>query len=450
MKNTLLFKKVNTFMFWCVAVLLLSISNKGYGQLLVENFSYSTPGNLQIAATPNWAAHSGTSNYVQYTNTGLTFAGHAGSGVGGAATTATSGVGDHNRTFTSQNSGTVYMSCLVNISAVGTSADYFIHFNSASFAARVGAVTSGTNLRFGISKAGTPTIVTTTNFALGTTYMLVVKYTFIAGATNDTVDLWVLPAFASSEASAGAPLQSTLVGTDAASLSAVCIRQGSTVPAATIDAFRVGTSWADIAPAASLINSGNNYAATAFSTTYGTASSSESFLVTGSLLTNDVVATAQTGFEVSRSDVVSYGPTATFTAAEANAGTLSVLVRLKDNANAGNYNTQNAVVLSSSPAANVNIVTSASGNTVTPLGLTISGLSSQDKIFDGNTAATLLGSATLNGVLFSDDVSLSGSAVANYSSAAVGGPYVVTVTGFSLSGTKAANYSLSQPTVANA
>jgi hypothetical protein len=451
MKNTLLFKKVNTFMFWCAAVLLLSFSNKGYGQLLVDNFSYSTPGNLQTAASPNWAAHSGTSNYVQYTNTGLSFAGHAGSGVGGAATTATSGAGDHNRTFTSQNSGTVYMSCLVNITAVTASVDYFLHFNAPSnFTARVGAVTSGTNLRFGISKAGTPTIVTTSNFALGTTYMIVVKYTFVAGTLNDICDLWVLPAFASSEALAGAPLQSTLVGADAASLSAVAIRQGSTVPAATIDAFRVGTTWADIAPAASLINSGNNYSATAFSNTYGTASASQSFLVTGSLLTNDVVATAQTGFEVSRSDVVSYGATATFTAAEANAGTLSVLVRLKDNANAANYNAQNAVVLSSSPAANVNIVTSASGNTVTPLGLTISGLSSQDKTFDGNTTATLLGAPTLNGVLFSDDVSLAGSAVANYSSAAAGGPYVITVSGFSLTGTKAGNYSLAQPTVTDA
>ena len=279
--------------------------------------------------------------------------------------------------------------------------------------------------------------------------MVVVKYTFIAGPGNDTCDLWILPTFASTEALAGAPLQSTSVGTDATALNAVAIRQG-TAPLARIDAFRVGKTWANIAPAASLINSGNNYNATAFSTTYGTASASQSFVVAGSLLTNDVLATAANRFEVSRSDVVSYGDTATFTAAEANAGTLSVLVRLKDNAYAGNEGAQYVVELSSSPAASVNIVTSASGNPVTPLGLTISGLSSQDKTFDGNTTATLLGAPTLNGVLFSDDVSLAGSAVANYSSAAVGGPYAITVSGFSLTGTKAANYSLSQPTVANA
>ena len=447
MKNTLLFKKVNTFMFWCVALLLLSFSNKGYGQLLVENFSYTTAGPLQTASG-TWAVHSGATPFVQYSNTGLTYAGHAGSGVGGSATFGT-GTADHNRTFTAQTTGTVYMSCLVNITSVSATGDYFLHFNSTgTFAARIAATTSGTNLRFGVSKSAAP-VAATTNFVLGTTYMLVVKYTYIAGLTNDQVDLWVLPAFASTEALAGTPLQTTTTGTDATTLGAMAIRQGSPLPVGSVDAIRVGTSWADIAPAASLINSGNNYSATAFSNTYGTASATQSFVVAGSLLTNDVVATAQTGFEVSRSDVVSYGATATFTAAEANAGTFSVLVRLKNNANAGNYNAQNAVVLSSSPAANVNIVTSASGNTVSTLGLNISGVSAQDKTFDGNNTATLTGSALLNGVLFSDDVVLGGTPSATFSSASVG-TWPVTVIGYAISGTKASNYSLSQPTVANA
>ncbi|WP_298222611.1 YDG domain-containing protein, partial [Flavobacterium sp.] len=448
MKNTLLFKKANTLMFWCVALLLLCMPGKGYAQLLLtEDFSYgATAGNLQTIASPNWAAHSGTSNFVQYSTTGLTFSGHAGSGVGGAATVISSGAGDHNRTFTSQTSGTVYMSCLVRISAAAAGSDYFIHFNSGTFNARVAAQLSGSNIRFGISKAATPTVATT-NFNLNTTYMVVVKYTFIAGSANDTCDLWVLPAFASTEGLAGAPLQSTAAGTDATALNAVAIRQG-TAPSATIDAFRVGNTWADIAPSASLINGGTT-SATAFTTAYGTASASQSFPVSGTLLSNPLVATAGTGFEVSRNDVVSYGATATYTAAEANAGGVSFLVRLKNNASAGSYNAQNAAVLSSSPAPNANIVTSASGNTVTPLGLTITGLSAQDKIFDGSTSATLTGTAILNGVLFSDDVTLGGSPSATFSSAAVG-TWPVTVTGYTISGTKAANYSLAQPTVANA
>ena len=449
MKNMLLFKKANTFMFWCVALLLLCVSGKGYSQLLLtEDFSYgATAGNLQTIASPNWVAHSGTSNFVQYSTTGLTFSGHAGSGVGGGATISSSGVGDHNRTFTSQTSGTVYMSCLVRISAATASNDYILHFNSGTFNARVAVQLSGANIRFGISKAATPTVATT-NFNLNTTYMVVVKYTFITGTTtNDTCDLWVLPTFASTEALAGAPLQSTSAGTDATALNAVSIRQG-TPPTGSIDAFRVGNTWADIAPSASLINGGTT-STTAFTTTYGTASTSQSFAVSGTLLSNPLLATAATGFEVSRNDVVSYGATATYTAAEANAGGVSFLVRLKNNASAISYNAQNAVVLSSSPAPNANIVTSASGNTVTPLGLTITGVSAQDKTFNGTNTATLTGTAVLNGVLFSDDVVLGGTPSATFSSAAVG-TWPVTVTGYSISGTKAANYSLSQPTVANA
>ena len=142
------------------------------------------------------------------------------------------------------------MSCLVNVTAVSATGDYFLHFNSTgTFAARIAATTSSGNLRFGLGKSAAP-VAATTNFVLGTTYMLVVKYTYIAGATNDQVDFWVLPTFAATETAAGAPLQTFTAGTDATTLNAICIRQASPVPAATIDAIRVGNTWADMAPSA--------------------------------------------------------------------------------------------------------------------------------------------------------------------------------------------------------
>src|SRR5439155_418276 len=66
---------------------------------------------------------------------------------------------------------------------------------------------------------------------------------------------------------------------------------------------------------------------------------------------------------------------------------------------------------------------------------------------DGNTAATLnLGSAALLGVLSGDSVTLnSASALANFASPTVGTAKTVTVSGLSLSGADAANYTLSQP-----
>ena len=101
---------------------------------------------------------------------------------------------------------------------------------------------------------------------------------------------------------------------------------------------------------------------TAFTTTYGTASSAQNFTLTGSGLTANLVATAPTGFEVS-SDGTTYGSTATFTTTAGSAsGTLRV--RLAATASAsGSYNSQN-IVLSSTGANNINIVTTSSGNAV--------------------------------------------------------------------------------------
>lgn len=102
--------------------------------------------------------------------------------------------------------------------------------------------------------------------------------------------------------------------------------------------------------------------AAAFTTTYGTASAAQSFNISGSNLTANLVATAPTGFEVS-ADGTTYGTTATFTQTGGSAsGTL--LIRLKADAAPGeNYNSQN-IVLSSTGAADVNISTTATGNLV--------------------------------------------------------------------------------------
>ena len=105
------------FKFLSILLLVLLVSGKSWGQILTEDFSYSTAGNITTASGGNWSAHSGTTFYPQYTNSGLTFSGHAGSSIGGALSISSTGVADVNRTFTSQNSGTVYMSCLVNFSA---------------------------------------------------------------------------------------------------------------------------------------------------------------------------------------------------------------------------------------------------------------------------------------------------------------------------------------------
>ena len=64
---------------------------------------------------------------------------------------------------------------------------------------------------------------------------------------------------------------------------------------------------------------------------------------------------------------------------------------------------------SSSNATSVNVATVSS--TVTAKELTVTGLSANNKVFDGNTAATLTGTGSLVRVINSDVVSLDGTPV---------------------------------------
>lgn len=84
--------------------------------------------------------------------------------------------------------------------------------------------------------------------------------------------------------------------------------------------------------------------------------------------------------------------------------------------------------------------------TVTPKALTIIGLTANNKVQDGTITATLSGTATLNGVILGDDVVLSGAPTATFADATVGNGKAVTITGYSITGTKAVNYTVSQPT----
>ena len=183
--------------------------------------------------------------------------------------------------------------------------------------------------------------------------------------------------------------------------------------------------------------------ATAFTTTYGTASAAQTFSISGSGLSADITATAPTGFQVS-SDGTTFGSSATFTQ---SGGSASGSLRLRLAATAtvgGSYNAQN-VTLVSTGATTINITTAASGNTVSAKGLTISGLSGVDKAYDGTTTATLGGTAAYAGLVNSESFpTVQGTPTASFATASVGSAKAVTVTGYTA---PSANYTLSsQPT----
>ena len=94
-----------------------------------------------------------------------------------------------------------------------------------------------------------------------------------------------------------------------------------------------------------------------------------------------------------------------------------------------------------------NLITSTTF-TVAAKPLTVTGITASNKVYNGNTTATLnTGSAALVGVVSGDSVTLNtGSAVGTFDNKNVGTGKTVTVSGLTISGADAGKYTLTQPT----
>ena len=321
-------KKFFTLLVFCAFVFTTK------AQLLTENFSYTVG---QAITANGWTAHSAAgTNAITVTAPGLSYTGHPGSGVGNAVTMTTSGE-DDNRTFTSTNSGSVYFSFLVNLSAV-QGGDYFIGVlqNTSIFPVRVYAKTDGAGgFYFGASKGNSTAAYETNVRSLNTTYLVVAKYTYNTGTTtDDVVDLWVNPALGGTETTATIP---NITGTslDATSISAIYLRQGSAASAATpqVDAILVGTTWADVTPSGatpslSISSPLSSFGNVCINTTAGP----NSFTISGSNLTNaNVNVAALSGYEYATATGGPYTNTLSITQA-GGTFTQQVYVRFKPTA----------------------------------------------------------------------------------------------------------------------
>ena len=84
---------------------------------------------------------------------------------------------------------------------------------------------------------------------------------------------------------------------------------------------------------------------------------------------------------------------------------------------------------------------------ITVKALTVIGITANDKTYDASTTATLVGTpGTLVGIVDGDFVSLTGTAVGTFATSSAGNNILVTVSGQSLTGAQASNYSLTEPT----
>lgn len=208
--------------------------------LLVEDFNYSIGSDIK---SQGWPIHSGsgaTKDSILVTN-GLTFAGYPGSGVGGAAA-LTGAYCDHNKTFTSQTSGTVYASFMMNANATNRPG-YFFHLGtnpmSTTFFTRVWINATGTGTAIGTYS---PEPASYYPITAGTTYIFVVKYDF----TTKVSSLYVLSSIPTTEPTTPAATYtetSTISGVGAVALRQYTFTGSTTNENITVDGIRVATSW---------------------------------------------------------------------------------------------------------------------------------------------------------------------------------------------------------------
>jgi hypothetical protein len=234
-------------------------------QTYIEEFNYGS--NIDTLTNPanggvNWKSHSGTrgsfTSSLVYNPTSLSYSGYSSSGVGGSLEVwGTSRSEDANRVVPVYTNGSVYASFLVKIDTVASAStvgDYFVHFadtfgtSISNFRPRLfvkmGSVAS--TFKLGLAKGGTGAVaVFTSDYAFGTTLLVVLKYKFDLSATsNDSTFAYIF----NSGIPLTEPTSATLVSTDASSdlsrIRSICIRQGSAANyRGSVDGFRIANSW---------------------------------------------------------------------------------------------------------------------------------------------------------------------------------------------------------------
>jgi hypothetical protein len=230
--------------------------------LLSENFSYNLSDTLSNILGSGWTpiATVNTVNKVPVV-AGLTYAGYAMSNIGNAVLVKNTGQ-DIGKAFIGTNirSNSVYASFLMNVSAAQANGDYFFTMldsalNGINYRARTFIKSSGTGFRIGVSKSGGAAVAgfNPTDLVFGTTYQVVVKYTIVSGATNDSVKLFINPVLGANEpaaTSSAVVTENDITLNSTTGLGGIVLRQGTSTnaPTLTIDGIIVGQTWASVTP----------------------------------------------------------------------------------------------------------------------------------------------------------------------------------------------------------
>ena len=258
---------------FCAATMTMTLTASAE-TYLAESFDYAE-GNLY--GNGKWVKYGKkTTAPVQVANSPLTFAGYQDNAAGNAVR-LTKESGEYCQVLfrdkgTDAAKGTVYYSALVNVSelpsgsrtaafmaltgANSLDATKFGDAEAGSEGAGLFAQASGEGFKLGVSRnvANLGNVKTSVAWAdeecaLGTTYLVVVKYEIVDGADNDRISLWINPAKGDAE-----PAASVVADEESAESLAdvrgIELRQGSSsvakTPVVVIDEVRVASTWDEI------------------------------------------------------------------------------------------------------------------------------------------------------------------------------------------------------------
>lgn len=378
-----------------------TVAMSGWSQLLNEPFNY-TPD-----ATNGLFAQSG-GIWVRI-NTGDSILVDAGSlsYTGLAASTGNKvkfdgGGADYYRDFTSQTTGSVFGSFVLNLSSLGsitTAGGYFATLiqsgSTSTFGApiyvRKGTGTNTYNIGIATRSANSTIVWATNELAVGTPCFIVFSYDFVSGTLNDVCRLWINTTAFGAGTEPAADVTSTppvSPGADLTSAARILLRQDATgtTPFVEMDEIRIGTTWADVTPGSAATPALTATALTAFGNQcINTTTGPNSFTITGTALTAaDVTVGVLPGFTYSTTSGGTY--TASLTINHA-AGAFSQQVFVKFTPTAVQSYSGN-IAVGGGGATAINVAASGSGIN-TPVTVTTGGASSIT-----TNSATLAGTYT--------------------------------------------------------
>ncbi len=302
-------------------ITLFTVSLSGWSQLLTEQFPYTPDAVLGLSAQ----SQSGSSPW-SIINTGdsilvnagsLTYAGLAAS-VGNKVKFDGSGT-DYYTNFSTQTTGSIYRSFILNVSSLGTlglTGGYFNGFIQGASTTVFGATvwtrlsTTAGKYNVGIStrSSASPISWLASDLTPGVPCFIVAAYDINAGVGDDVARIWLnTSAIGAAEPAADA---TSVPATDMASVGRVFLRQDNptNTPFIEFDELRIGTTWAQVTPSGAASPTLTATALTAFGNVcINTTAGPNSFTITGTTLTTaDVTIGTLAGFTYDTTGGVGY------------------------------------------------------------------------------------------------------------------------------------------------